>query len=290
MRKSAIRELANHIYEGAELNPKEFKKAQPPVVTIYLPIQHTEREGRRDERDRIEFKNLSNKAIKDLQENYGKSETKGIVEQLKYIQEHEDMPIWLEAKKGLAFLMDNEECIVYNMDEQPEAKVVVSDKYDMSMLLSEAERDQAAHYKMLLLSSDFFALLEGDETSVRYVPFPEDVKHFFAETYPEFDGWTAPLDYFSLEDHMSPFHDHKSRNDVKQEETEKFFRYVNKELNDKMLLQNMEPVILVTLPEHVHMFREICTFNHLNPQAIEKDPGSMTGKQLRDAALRILGK
>ncbi len=290
MRKSEMRELAEHIYEGQELDPSEFKAQTPPVVTIYLPIQRDEREGRRSDWDRIEFKNLSNEAIKDLQKHWGKDATKGIVEKLEYIQTHEDMPLWLEANAGLAFLVNNDDCFVYNMDEKPEPKVVVGDKYDMSGLVSEAERDQAAHYKLLLLSSDFFALLEGDETSVRYVKFPDDVKHYLTQTYPEYDGWKAPLDYFSLEDHMSPFHDHKSRNDVTKEETKKFFRYVDKVLNDKLLLHNTEPVILVTLPEHVHEFRELCTFNHLEPKAIEKDPGALTGRQLRDDALKILGK
>lgn len=290
MRKSEIRELAEHIYEGQELDPSELKAQTPPVVTIYLPVQHAEREGRRGEWERIEFKNLSNKAIKDLEKNWGKDKAKGIVEKLRYIQEHEDMPLWLEAKAGLAFLVNNDDCFVYNMDETPESKVVVGDKYDMAALLSEDERDQAAHYKLLLLSADFFALLEGDEASVRYVKFPDDVKHYLTETYPEYDGWKAPLDYFSLEDHMSPFHDHKSRHDVTKEETKKFFRYVDKALNDKLLLHNTEPVILVTLPEHVHEFRELCTFDHLNPAVIEKDPGALTGRQLRDDALKILGK
>ncbi len=289
MRKSEIRELAEHIYEGQELDPSELKAQTPPVVTIYLPVQHAEREGRRGEWERIEFKNLSNKAIKDLEKNWGKDKAKGIVEKLRYIQEHEDMPLWLEAKAGLAFLVNNDDCFVYNMDETPESKVVVGDKYDMAALLSEDERDQAAHYKLLLLSADFFALLEGDEASVRYVKFPDDVKHYLTETYPEYDGWKAPLDYFSLEDHMSPFHDHKSRHDVTKEETKKFFRYVDKALNDKLLLHNTEPVILVTLPEHVHEFRELCTFDHLNPAVIEKDPGALTGRQLRDGALKILG-
>lgn len=289
MRKSEIRELAEHIYEGQEIDPSELKAQTPPVVTIYLPVQHAEREGRRGEWERIEFKNLSNKAIKDLEKNWDKDKAKGIVEKLRYIQEHEDMPLWLEAKAGLAFLVNNDDCFVYNMDETPESKVVVGDKYDMAALLSEDERDQAAHYKLLLLSADFFALLEGDEASVRYVKFPDDVKHYLTETYPEYDGWKAPLDYFSLEDHMSPFHDHKSRRDVTKEETKKFFRYVDKALNDKLLLHNTEPVILVTLPEHVHEFRELCTFDHLNPAVIEKDPGALTGRQLRDDALKILG-
>ena len=289
MRKSAIRELEEHIYIMDEIPPSDFEVQEPPLVTIYLPIEHTERERRLDDKDRIEFKNLSNKAIKDMQEHWGKWDVKPIVEKLQYLQQNEDLPLWIDAKKGLAILVDSKGCYVFNMDRTPEMKVVVSDKFDMSQLVSEAERDQAHHYKLLLLSADFFALLEGDETSVHYIPFPDSVKHYFAETYEEFDGDTAALDYFSLEDHMSPFHNHKSRKEVTEEETEKFFRYVDKELNDVLLLHNTEPVILVTLPEHAGKFRKLVTFDHLLPQTIEKDPGSMTGRQLRDAALKILG-
>lgn len=291
MRKSAMRELAEHIYVMDEINPSEISEQTPPVVSIYLPVEHTERDRRLDDKVRIEFKNLSNKAIKDMQDNWGKWDVKPVVEKLKYLQENEDLPLWIDAKDGLAIFVNKEGCYVYNMDKAPETRVTVSDKFDMGPVLSEAERDQSSMYKLLLLSADFFALLDGDDTSVRYVKFPDDVKHYNIEMYPEYDGKDkAPLDYYSLEDHMSPFHGHKSRNDVKKEETEKFFRYVNKVLNDKLLLHNTEPVILVTLPEHVHMFREICSFDHLYPKTIEKDPGALTGRQLRDDALALLGK
>lgn len=291
MRKAAMRELAEHIYMMGELNPSEFKEQKAPAVSLYLPVQHTERDRRLDAKVRIEFKNLSNKAIKELQAKWGKYDVKSIVEKLKYLQENEDLQVWLDAKDGLAFFLNAEDCYVYNMDKAPIASVSVDDKFDMGPVLAEAEHDQATHYKLLLLSADYFSLLDGDETSVRYINFPADVSHYNIEMYPEYDGKDkAPLDYYSLEDHMSPYHDHKSRKEVTKEETEKFFRYVNKQLNDKLLLHNELPVILVTLPEHVHMFREICSFNHLNQQVIEKDPGSMSGVQLREAALKILGK
>lgn len=288
MRKEQLRKLEENIYIANELSPSEFEVKQPPVVTIYLPLERNDREGRRSDHDRIEYKNLAKKAIKDVQEHWGKWDVKGIVNKLEYIESHEDMEFWLAPCKGLAFLVTNDEAYVYEMDTKPEAKVVVSDKFDTEPLVGEAERDDKLHYKLLLLSSDFFSLLEGDAVSVHYVELPADVKNYFAETYPEFDGETTALDYFSLEDHMSPFHGHKSRNDVTKEETEKFFRYVDKVMNDKLVRNNVEPIILVTLPEHENEFRKICTFDHLCDKAILKDPSSMTGRELRDAAIKIL--
>lgn len=287
MRKEAIRELAENIHFMDELDPSEFKVMQPPAVTIYMPIHHNEREGRRSEQDRIEFKDLAKQATNNLQEHWGKKDVVPIVDKLEYILAHEDLPLWLEAKAGLAFLLQGNNCYVYNMDTAPEAKVVVGDAFDMAPILGEQEAAQAAHYKLLLLNADFFALLEGDVHGVHYILLPADVKNYFAETYPEFDGETTALDYYSLEDHEPPYHGHKSRNDVKKEEAEKFFRYVNKALSDKLLVGNAEPVILVTDPEHVHMFNEVCTIK-LYPEVIKKDPRHMTGAELRDAALKVL--
>lgn len=290
MRKSAMRELAESIYIMDEIDPSEFDVKEPPVVTIYIPMQHTDRDGRRNEWDRIEYKDLSNKAIKDMQEHWGKDDVQSIVDKLEYLQTNNDLPAWDDAKRGLAILVDKDGAYIYNMDEAPKSSVTVSDKFDMSQILGAAARDEANHYKLLLLSSDYFGLLDGDENNLSYVTFPEDIKHYFTETFAEYDGDKAPLDYYSLEDHQSPFHGHKSRNDVTKEETKKFFRYVDKELNDKLLRQNTVPVILVTLPEHVHMFREVCTFKNLCPHVIEKDPNALTGKQLREDALKVMAK
>ena len=75
---------------------------------------------------------------------------------------------------------------------------------------------------------------------------------------------------------------------MKQEEAEKFFRYVNKAVDDYLVRDDTTPIILVTLPEHVAAFRKISTLRHLLPTGIEKDPASLTGEQLRDDAMAIM--
>lgn len=61
-------------------------------------------------------------------------------------------------------------------------------------------------------------------------------------------------------------------------------------MNDYLVRDDPTPVILVTAPEHVHMFKKLCTFPTLLPDVIEKDPREMTGTQMRDDALKILKK
>ena len=289
MRREIIREIADSIYLMDEIDSSEFQVQEPPVVTIYIPVHRTERAGRRSEWDRIEFKDLVKQARHELAEHWSKRDAHGILERLDYIESDEDLPLWLGEEKGLAFLVDPDKCRVYKMHTEPEAKVVVGDKYYMDPILDEAEAEQAERFKLLLLNSDFFALLDGDAHGVHYEPLPDSVAQYFAEMYPAFSGNTTALDYYSLEGHTSPYHDHKSRNDVSKEEQKKFFRHVNKVLNDQLLRNYQNPVILVTAPEHVHMFKEVCTVD-LYPKIIEKDPRGLTGKQLHEDALKLLGR
>lgn len=288
MRKEAIRELEKNIHVMlGEFVPKDFiTPSSTPVVSIYVPIKRTQHNEERADWDRIEFKDLSKEALRTLGEKYAEDQYQGIKTKLEFIDTHEDLPLWTGASKGLAILVSNDDVYVFNLCYGPDACVAVSDQYYIKPLMRNVQ--YALYYKLLLLNTDFFALLDGDYNGVHYVKLPEDVKNYFAETFPEFDGETTALDYYSLEDHESPFHDHKSRNEVTAEEAEKFFRYVNKAMNDTLVRDSETPVILVTAPEHENLFRKICTFKSLLPEGIKKDPRTLSGKELRDDAVKIM--
>lgn len=286
-RKDYWKDVAEGIHVSGNYDLKEFLALEgEPVVSIYLPIKRTEREGRRDEWDRIELKDLAKEAERTLSESYDERQIKGIVEKLEYLIGHEDLPVWIDAGAGLGILINPEDAYLIPLSFAPKACVVAGQEYYLKPLIRNLSYQM--DYILLLLNSDFFALLQGDYKGVSYVPLPEPVKQYLAETYPEFDGETTALDYYSLADHQSPYHDHKSRNEVTQEETEKFFHYVNKAMNDVLVEHTDLPIILVTLPEHESLFRKICTFKNLLPTSIKKDARTLSGKELRDEAVAII--
>lgn len=290
MKKEAIRELSERVHFGEPFDAKKFDRGSDPSVSIYMPIQHAEREERRDEWNRIEFKDLTKQAKKQLAERFPDARTyAGVMELLDYILDHADLPLWTKADKGLGFLVDNEQADVFNMDVPTDCLSIVDDHFYVGPLMQDEEHD-AVKYKLLLLNADFFSILDGDEEHVRYEHLPHEVKQYFTEMFPDtFDGDTSPLDYYSLEGHESPYHDHRSRNDVKKEEAEKFFRVVDKVMC-KMTEGDDTPVILVTLPEREHMFREIATFKTLLPKGIDKDPRTLSGARLVQLANEVLAE
>lgn len=286
-RKNAVRELAENIHVMTDYSLAEFIGPQDkPIVSLYIPIKRTEREERRDEWDRIEFKDLMKQAEDELLATYDKKNVELLIERMHYILDNEDLPLWLDASKGLAFLMDETDTYVINMSFAPRSMVVVDEAYMIKPLLRNVQ--YLMHYKLLLLSTDFFTLLDGNYNGVHFEVLPDNVKEYFTEEFADYDGDKTPLDYYSLEGHMSPFHGWKSRNDVTKEEAEKFFRSVAKDLNDQVLRDCPTPVILVTLPEHEHMFREVEHVRTLLPETILKDPKNMSGQELRDEAVKIM--
>ena len=285
--------LRDSIHSISEFDPAIYKTATAPCVSIYLPTPHTARDMRRDDWTRIQFKDLRNEAERTLAEQYDERAYKGIVEKMDWLLENGDDPIWTTAKEGLAFLMNDTDAYVYNLSVAPESAVVVGDEYYIKPLLMNAQFGM--DYYLLLLNAGNFGLLRGNYDHAHWVELPADVKAQFIDQFANSEEGAASksddigaLDYYTLEGHESPFHGYKSRNDVKQEEAEKFFRSVNKAMNDELVRDDPTPVILVTLPEHEHMFREIATFPTLQAEAILKDPCTVSGTELRDDAVKIV--
>ncbi|MCI8467948.1 MAG: hypothetical protein HFJ75_00320 [Eggerthellaceae bacterium] len=281
-------ELQDSVHVLDNFDPKAYEQAEPPLVSIYLPIHRDQREEpRRDEWDGIELKDLTEEAERTLREKFpNEKDWAGIAERLAYLEGHPDLKLWQDAGAGIALLVSNTDVYAFNLDFAVDPCVVVGARYYTKPLLRNFQ--YGMHYYLLLLNTDRFGLLKGDYNGVHYVPMPQGVDDEFAELFIDYDGDISALDYYSLEGHMSPYHDHKSRKEVADEEAKKFFRYVDKVMNDKLVRDDPTPVILVTLPEHEHMFRELCTFPTLLPEGIKKDARTLSGTELRDDAVAIM--
>lgn len=276
-----------HIMGG--LTNEIYSNPQGPFVSLYLPVHHQDRAGGRNWWDDIELKDLVKQAQADLERDFT-GEYDGIKQRLTLLEEHPNWFVWENAKDAIAFLVSNTDVYVFPLDIQIPDKgfVTVGNEFFIKPLVRNYER--ACHYYLLLLSNDHFAFVEGDEETINRMPMPAGVKDEYAELWGTYDGHEAALDYQAIVGHESPFHNFQSRNDVKKEEGEYFFRYVNKAVNDTFKDHDATPVILVCLPEHLAEFKKVCTIHDVLPEAIEKDPGALDAKQLLADAVAIMNK
>ncbi len=294
--KDALKELQDSVHVLDDFDPKAYEQAEPPLVSIYLPIHRDQREDpRRDEWDGIELKDLKEEAERTLREKLpDEKDWMGIHERLEYLLAHPDLPLWENATAGIALFIDNTAVYAFDLDFAVDPSVTVGATWYVKPLLRNFQ--YGAHYYLLALGTDRFGWIKGDQRSVKRMVLPPEVKDYFSELFANSDDTKADqdkheegaLDFITLEGHMSPYHDFQSRKNVTKEEAEKFFRYVNKAVDDYLVRDDTTPIILVTLPEHVAAFRKISTLRHLLPTGIEKDPASLTGEQLRDDAMAIM--
>lgn len=268
----------------ADFDSALYEQVEPPLVSLYLPT-HGRVPG--DDQDRIEFKNLVDQARGKLAQERERREYKGVDERLDQVAAHLDDLVSPAPGGSLAVLVGNDRTYVYQLSYEVGPLAFVGERFYVRPLLRNFQF--GSHYFLLGLSADRFAFVHGDFGSLDRVEMPQEVLDEFSEEFPlVYDGHEGALDYASLENHLPPYHGWKSRNDVKKEEAEKFFQYVNRAVTDHLVQGTELPVILVSLPEHQTMFRRISTVPHLLNEGIEKDIGGIEAPELLASAKAVI--
>lgn len=268
----------------ADFDSALYEQVEPPLVSLYLPT-HGRVPG--DDQDRIEFKNLVDQARGKLAQERERREYKGVDERLDQVAAHLDDLASPAPGGSLAVLVGNDCTYVYQLSYEVGPLAFVGERFYVRPLLRNFQF--GSHYFLLGLSADRFAFVHGDFGSLDRVEMPQEVLDEFSEEFPlVYDGHEGALDYASLENHLPPYHGWKSRNDVKKEEAEKFFQYVNRAVTDHLVQGTELPVILVSLPEHQTMFRRISTIPHLLNEGIEKDIGGIEAPELLADAKAVI--
>lgn len=264
-----------------------FEQAQPPLVSLYLPLG-----GPADgaDGDRTRFGELLEEVRGKLAQEFEHREHTGIDARLDRVAER--LPELAERAAGgsLALFVDNGRTLAIPLGYAAGPRAFAGDRFLVTPLLRQFQ--WGSRYLLLGLSADRFALIRGSFGSLQREELAPSVKDEFSELFPEvYDGHEGALDYQSLENHMPPYHGYKSRNDVKKEEAEKFFRYVNRAVTAHLAAAEDAPdlpVILVSLPEHQAAFRRISTVPHLLPKGIEKDVGGLREPELLAEARSVI--
>lgn len=264
------------------LDPVLYESAEPPLVSLYLPTQGT---ADTDE-NRIQFDDLVSDARAELARSYKERNITGIERALTELREHLNDVVAPIEQGSLAALISNDHAYLYILGYAVEPRAVVSDAFFIKPLMKHFAF--GTHYYLLGLNTDRFSFVHGDFSTLERVGLPH-IKDEFSELYPiVYDDHEAALDYTSLENHMPPYHGYKSRNDVKKEEAEKFFRYVDKAIRAYMETALELPVILVSVPEHQEMFRKLSTIPTLLDEGIEKNINGIEAPELLNLATGII--
>lgn len=266
------------------LTPVLNPQTESPYVSLYLPTRARTTQG--DDENRIMFKDVVADANEQLAATFKAHAYENITTSLDDITANLEDIIGPASDGGLAVFADASGAYFCRLGYHVEPRAVVGTTYFIRPLLHAFV--YGSHYYLLGLSTDRFAFIKGDCCSLRRLSMPADVHDEFSELFAAYDGTEVALDYEALEGHLSPFHGWKSRNDVKKEEAEKFFYYVDKAVNAHWAKESSLPIILVSLPEHQTMFRKLSIVPTLLDRGIEEAVETLSEEDLLERAATIL--
>lgn len=258
-------------------------EGEPPCISLYQPIHDLPQQRKHD---KTVFKNLVVEAENSLAQVYKKREYKSIIENLESLYEDPSEVVWRQRCKGLAVLASGKHVYVYLLDYPVSERSIVAQSYHIKPLIRNIQ--QSAPCYILALTSDSFEIYSTDFHTIEKVALPDKVSMHLRELFDDFDNnmSVAAAGYGGSN---PSFYAPVSKDEVVEKETEKFFRHVDKVINEHVVTQdNKQAFILTGLPKNQSLFRSLSEIPTLLHTGIEQPFDSMSEEDILSQAKTIV--
>lgn len=263
-------------YEIANNFPHEILNAkEPPFISIYEP---TVRYRPDNKQNLVRYKNLLKDVENSLRIKYPKREVASIMQPLYELAE--DDAFWINMYDGLAVLCAEGRCVVYKLQRPVKEIAIAADSFHIKPLIRIFQA--ADRYHILGLNRKQFMLYEGNMYGFEEVQFEPGTPRTIEEVLgiPENEWLIAPRPKPSTGG-VNIFYGYGEKSDIVKEDTEKFFRYIDKVVYEKFSRQAQIPLLVVALPEYYGLFKEISRNPFLLDVAVKVDYTSLTKEELK---------
>lgn len=242
-------------------------------VSIYLP---THRNTPENKQDRIRFKNLLNQVAAELKERFPTVNGSELLKEAEDL--HADGNFWNYTRDGLAFLLSEGEVDVIKLEGKVPERVVVGQRFHLLPLLNYYEFMNATY--VLDISKDRFKLYFGNHEGIKEIETP-DIRQRFSELYNDKDNQSA------MQSAGGMLHGQKSKSEIDNIETEKYLRYVAKELG-QFIKERPAPVVLFGTTEVVSEFKELARNELKITKVIDKPLLALNNQEIYNELKEIL--
>jgi hypothetical protein len=274
-RKEAGMDKLDHDY------PQRLLAAHdPPCLSLYQPTHATHPDNQQDV---IRFRNLVKSLDASVQRRgLPARDVAALLEPLHALAG--DHGFWNHALQGLAVLRNPQATYVYRLQRAvPEVAIVADDFHTKPLLRIQQSADR---YQVLALSRTQARLFEGnrdvlDEIDASHVmpvsseagaEGPERATRIYGATTVE--GTTR--------------HGTGGERQFRENETERFFRAVDRAVSQHYSQPSGLPLLLATLPENRHAFRAVSANPHLLDVTLEVNAGELSATALRERAWQAM--
>jgi peptide subunit release factor 1 (eRF1) len=144
---------------------------------------------------------------------------------------------------------------------------------------------------VLLLSLHDYQIYEGNRHSLTELKLPPDTPENINEALGSnlTDKHTTVASYGGVGSQTGDMHHgHGGKSPEEDIDTEKFFRFVAKTINDNYSSSSGLPLILAALPEHQNLFHKVSDILSLLPSGIDVNPKSLKIDELVAHAWKVM--
>jgi len=274
-----VAELAADIPNIQEL----LQEREPPCLSLYQP---THRRFPQSQQDPIRYRNL----VRELQESLARGSGKHVdvlLEPLRRILD--DQEFWSHPRDGLAVFSSRDLFRVYRLQRPTPELAVVADSFHVKPLLRILQ--SVDRYQVLALDRSTVRLYEGGRDTLDEIEpapgVPRTIKDALGDQLSE--------GYLNLSTYRggsgaggAVFHGHGSRKDEVALDEERFFRAVDRAVQEHHSNVSRLPLVLAALPEQQAVFRRVSHNPLLVDSGVDAHPQSLSIEELRERAWGVV--
>ena len=252
----------------------------PPCLSLYQP---THRRHPENQQNATRYGNLVKKLEASLQQRYSDTETKRLLAPFEALAHDHDF--WMHALDGLAVLGGADVFQVFRLQQTVAEQAIVADSFHTRPLRRYLQLTD--RYQVLGLSLHRIQLFEGDRNALDEIaPAPEA-----ARTIAEAFGNTLSEPHQSVASYGSAggvgqpsHHSQSGLSAVANDDAERFFRAIDRAVLEYHSRPSGLPLILASLPEHQHLFRQVSHNPFLVAEGLLINPDVLPNAALRERA------
>jgi hypothetical protein len=252
----------------------------PPCLSLYQP---THRSHPDNQQDLLRYRQGVEALTESLRQRNSAEESQALIEPFQALAA--DADFWKHTLDGLAVLGGAGLFRVFVLPRTVAGLAVVADSFHTKPLRRFLQ--SAGRYQVLGLSRNGIRLFEGDRDAIAEMELAPDVPRTIDEAL----GEELSEPHHSVSSHggignaSSPMHHGQGgKKDEVDKDTERFFRAVDRAVEEHCSKPSGLPLILAALPEHHHLFRKVSHNARLLDTGIDVSPDALNPEQLRERA------
>lgn len=259
-----------------------FNSPDVPCLSLYQP---TYRSHPDNQQDPIRFRNLVTTIEESLREKYSKRDVRPLLEPFHALASNHDF--WNHTLDGLAVLGAPGIFRVYRLQRPVRELAVVAESFHIKPVLRILQ--SAGRYQILGVTRQEIRLFEGNRDVLDEVELLPAVPRTIDEVGPDLE---KPQMAIRTYESGYPGAGVRSGSDPKADavdnDTERFFRGVDRALLENYSRPSGLPLLLAALPEYHTLFHRISHNPFLMTEGIDIYPDAMSIDELRDRAWRAV--